>query len=319
MEVRSLAELREADEPTLMFGPLGIGGRMRAEDSAEFLQRVIARHELAPGVADGTRRSFDQLRRIFPYGLFCYAIFTLVAEHALLVFEQALKDRFIEFHQGTVVFVDPRTGQEQPVAATSYEPVQEFAKDHRRLELRIGSGPETIKFNGMLEGLRRWARLWGPGSAQEMSACLDAGWPEDDEMDILDRFFLLRYHDTILYLPRNPDQAASVTEDEKPGTWYVLKADFPEHAFNHQRQLLAGGFGCGASEECPRCPVSTVGAGSWQEAIALVTANGVTPRKIGVPDVRVPPSLTHWPRCNRIIGNGSWDIPADEQVPLAGG
>jgi hypothetical protein len=49
----------------------------------------MARHVLVPAVAEGTRRSFDQLREIFPYGLFNYGIFTLVAEHAQLVFEQA--------------------------------------------------------------------------------------------------------------------------------------------------------------------------------------------------------------------------------------
>jgi hypothetical protein len=31
----------------------------------------------------------------------------------------------------------------------------------------------------------------------------------------------------------------------------------------------------------------------------------------GFLDVRVPPGLSHWPRWNRIIGNGSWDIPQD--------
>lgn len=66
MNIRLLGDLREPDERTLIFGPLGIGGQMRAEDSAEFLQRLMARHELVPGVADGTRQSFDQLREIFP-------------------------------------------------------------------------------------------------------------------------------------------------------------------------------------------------------------------------------------------------------------
>jgi hypothetical protein len=452
MDVRPLRDLREPDERTLIFGPLGIGGQMRAEDSAEFLQRLMARHELTPGVADGTRRSFDQLREIFPYGLFNYGIFTLVEEHALLVFEQALRDRFIEFHQGTVTFADPETGQGQTVPAASYEQVGEFTKRHRGWKLQIGTGPETIPFNGMLDGLRAWARrtgllrgqrnravehaitklrnhvahrssyhlttpadaantisdlaeiidhlwgvatpggrlypapiqrsivllswnaesgeirfwpvasagsvarrrraggadhgespdrgwrhilvrgvpddwdlmnfdakyqagrypadwLWGPGSAEDASAWLDAERPQDDEADILDRLFLLRYHDKLLYLPKNADQAASVTSEEKPGTWYIVKADFPEHAFNHQRQLLARGFGCAATGSCPRCPVETMGKGSWQQAMAALTALGVSPRTIELPDVRVPPTLSHWPRCNRIIGNGSWDIP----------
>lgn len=97
--------------------------------------------------------------------------------------------------------------------------------------------------------------------------------------------------------------------EEKPGTWYIVKADFPEQAFNHQRQLLAGGFGCIATGSCSRCPVETLGEGSWQQAMTMLTALGVSPRTIDLPDVRVPPALSHWPRCNRIIGSGSWDIP----------
>lgn len=355
MDIRPLGNLREPDERTLIFGPLGIGGRMRTEDSAEFLQRLMARHVLVPAVAEGTRRSFDQLREIFAYGLFNYGIFTLVAEHALLVFEQALRERFIEFHQGTVTFVHPKTRQEQTVPATSYEQVAEFTRRHRSWKLRTGTGPETIPLNGMLDGLRAWARhagllrgqrnravedaitrlrnhvahpssyhlttpadaantisdlaeiinhlwgaptpggrlypapirrttvllswntesgeitawpvtsdgpavrrqhtgradgeesaaalgdrergwrhilvrgvpddwdlmnfdaryqagrypsewLWGPGSAEEASAWLDAEQPHGDDVDILDRLFILRYHDKLLYLPRNADQ-----------------------------------------------------------------------------------------------------------------
>ena len=61
-----------------------------------------------PAVAEGTRQSFDQLREIFGYGVPCYDIFTVINDHALLVFQQALRDRFIDFHQGTVTFVDPQ-------------------------------------------------------------------------------------------------------------------------------------------------------------------------------------------------------------------
>jgi hypothetical protein len=159
--VRPISELREADELTLAFGPMGLGGQMPPEDSAEFLQRLMARHELAPAVADGTRRSFDQLRNAFAYGLFCYDIFTLVNDRALLVFEQALRDRFIGFHQGTVTFIDPQTGHGQPVVADRYEQVQEFTSRHRGWRLRVGDGPDAIAFNGMLGGLREWARHAG--------------------------------------------------------------------------------------------------------------------------------------------------------------
>jgi hypothetical protein len=454
----------EADERTLSFNPLGLGGRMRPEDSAEFQQQVIARYELVPAVAEGTRQSFDQLREIFGYGVLCYDIFTVINDHALLVFEQALRDRFIEFHQGKVTFVDPRAGTEKELAADRYEQVYEFVSRNRTWKLRVGPGPETMAFNGTLGGLREWARtmgflrgqrnraveqaiarlrnhvahpssyhlttpvdaantisdlaeivnhlwgsptpggrlypapirrtivhlmwneetsevmsglaapgpvpagqehdgakgerqgadreihgdqgqdgwthllvrgvphdwdllhfdaryetarypaewLWGPGSGHDAMAWLAREQPPDDEVDVLDRIFLLRYHAPLLYLPRNPDLAASVIDDEKPGIWYLIRADSPEQAFNHQRQALAGGFGCARRGPCPRCPVQTIGAGSWHEAMNLLAQRGVQVSRRDVPDVRVP-SRMGWPRCNRILGNSSWDIPEEER------
>jgi hypothetical protein len=87
----------------------------------------------------------------------------------------------------------------------------------------------------------------------------------------LNRLFLLRYHDKLLYLPRNANQAMSVTSEEKPGTWYIVKTDVPEHAFNHQRQLLARGFGCVAIGSCSRCSVETQGKGTRPQAMAMLT------------------------------------------------
>jgi hypothetical protein len=46
MIIKSLSELQEADERTMRFHPLGLGGHMRPEDSAEFQQQVIARYQL---------------------------------------------------------------------------------------------------------------------------------------------------------------------------------------------------------------------------------------------------------------------------------
>jgi hypothetical protein len=458
MDIRPLEELREPDERTLAFSPQGFGVQMRPEDSADFLQRIMARHELAPAVAEGTRRSFDQLREIFAYGLLSYPIFTIVAEHALLVFEQALRHRFIEFHQGAVTFADPKTGQEETVAASSYEDVADFIKCHRGWKLRIGAGPDTIPFNGMLDGLHTWARrtgllrgqrnrgtedaisrlrnyaahpsdyhlttltdaagtmsdlaeiinqlwgsatprgrlypvpvqrtiirvswnrqtgetafwpvsggpvarrqsgmaavggtdagagdmerdwqhilvrgvpddwdlmhfdaryqtgrypaewLWGPGNEEEASAWLDAEKPQDDELDILDRLFLLRYYDNLLYLARSADQAASVTAEEKPGVWYVVRADSPDDAFNHQREQLVQGSRCAGRGPCLQHPVQTLGNGSWYKAMDIVATAGVTPTTINVPDVCVPPSLSRRPRSRRYLGDGNWDIPAD--------
>ena len=163
MIIKTLAELREADERSLVFGPYGVGGRMRPEDAAEYQQQVIARHELSAAVADSTRQTFEQLREIHAYGALCYPIYTMIDDQGLLVFEQALRDRFIDFHKGTVTFIHGSTGQDRDVKAEKYEDVSEFlrSKDGKKYLLRVGDGPERMRFNGMLTGLLAWARRLG--------------------------------------------------------------------------------------------------------------------------------------------------------------
>lgn len=447
MEVKSLQELRQADERTLKFNPVGLGGRMRPEDSAEFQQRVVARHELGPEVAEGTRKSFDQLRTVYGYGVLCYDIYTMVNDRALLVFEHALRDRFIEFHQGQVTFVHHKTGETRRITGDRYEQVHEFAAKNGRFQLQVGDGPGTLKFNAMLADLVAWARalgflrgqrnrmtekviarlrnnaahpsayelrmpvdaaatisdlaeiinhlwgsatpggrlypapvergivaltwddtggqvmswpitaepgpddgeaspggpdpggwtwvlvrgvaedwdllhfdaryetarypadwLWGPGTAQGAFDWLSRHRPAGDEVDILDRHFLLRYHDRRLYLPQRPEIMAASAD--QPGTWFLIRADAPDQAFNHQRQVLAGGYSCSPAGACACCPVETIGTGSWDDMMGMLAARGLTPQPREVPDVRVP-SRMGWPRCNRIL-DGSWDIPQEE-------
>lgn len=453
MIIKTLAELQDPDERTLHFSPLGLGGRMRPEDATDFQQHVVARHDLLPTVAEGTRQSFEQLRTIFAYGLLCYDIYTLVNDHALLVFEQALRDRFIDFHQGMVMFVNPTDGRHEDVTVDRYEQVRQFVSGHRRWQLQVGA--QTIKFNAMLGGLLGWARaagllrgqrnrsveeaiarlrnlaahpdsyhlttpvdaadtigdlaeiinhlwgsptpggrlypapvrrgivvvgwnqksqgismaalehlpadfeigeddpgendwscvlvrgvphdwdlmhfdaryetarypaewLWGPGSAGKALEWLRREQPEGDQVDILDRPFLLRFHEDLLYLPQNPEIAAAASPSERLGTWYVVRADSPLDAFSHLRQALADGFGCTRHGQCRQCPVEVTGAGSWEQAMDLLARSGVTVSKREVPDVRVPYGRIT-PRRIRIL-EGAWDIPAevvaasDEQI-----
>lgn len=49
MEVRSLDELREADERTLPFGPLGLGGKLKPQDAAEFQEHFRLLREFCDG------------------------------------------------------------------------------------------------------------------------------------------------------------------------------------------------------------------------------------------------------------------------------
>lgn len=159
MDIKTWDELRAPDDRTLHFTPYGLGVKMRPEDAARYQQEIVGGLELDPAVAEGTRQSFDRLRTLFGYGVLCYDLFTLVRDHALLVIEQALRDRFIDY-QGTVTFVDDQ-GILHQVPVTRYEEVHEAIKSNRRWKLQIAAGPDTMTFNGMLHGLYSWARKAG--------------------------------------------------------------------------------------------------------------------------------------------------------------
>jgi hypothetical protein len=159
--IKSLEELRQADDRTLHFTPLGLAldRQMTPDSAAQYQQERVARLELVPTVAESTRMSFDNLRAVFGYGILCYEIFTLVNDHALLVVEQALRDRFIAYHGGTVTFIDKQRS-EHVIAAERYEQVFDFANAHPKYGLQINNG-RSIPFNAMLSGLNQWAREVG--------------------------------------------------------------------------------------------------------------------------------------------------------------
>jgi hypothetical protein len=150
--------------------------------------------------------------------------------------------------------------------------------------------------------------LWGPGTLAEAEEWVNAHQPEGDQVQILDRLFALRYHNSLLHLPQSLTVAAGLDPAHSAGKWYLIRADSPADAFSHQRQLLAGIDGHNEAGQC-HCPVETVGEGSLREVLALASAAGANTVPMHVPDARVTISGT--PRCNRIL-TGSWDIPPDD-------
>ncbi|MFJ7129002.1 hypothetical protein [Streptomyces sp. NPDC098101] len=161
MDRLSLADLRTVDERVLPFNPYGFGGRLSPEDALEFQQHVIAQYELADEVADGTRQRFEQLRHVYRYGVLCYDLFTMVGDAALLAFEQALRDRFINFHEGEVSL---RTKEGEVHVLKDVTDYGDFVERYKELKgTRIQMGPDRswIGFNGTLDGLYRWARREG--------------------------------------------------------------------------------------------------------------------------------------------------------------
>lgn len=136
---------------------------LRPEDAAVYQQEVISHAELVEAVAVGTRNTFERLRLLHAYRVLSYDMFTAADDLANLVIEQALRDRFIEFHAGVAPFKDAG-GAVQPVPAASFDALYEAIHAEGRLRkphrwrLRLHRTGELIYFDGMLDSLMRWAR-----------------------------------------------------------------------------------------------------------------------------------------------------------------
>lgn len=169
--MNDLEDLQEPDARTLAFvaGGLGLDLQLRPEASAEYWRRVAAQLALHDDVGQETRRSFDDLRTILPYGVLCYEVFTLVHDRALLVFELALRERFIDYCNqhlgGTFTLRVDKT--ETVVIASNFDEVLHAVRGARatarpRLLIAQPSGrTKAIDFNGGLSALREWAQLAG--------------------------------------------------------------------------------------------------------------------------------------------------------------
>jgi hypothetical protein len=144
--------------------------------------------------------------------------------------------------------------------------------------------------------------LWGPGTWRDAVAWLEREQPPEDEVDVLDRLFVVQYHEGRIYLPQSPDVAAGLAEEDRYGIWYLIRADYPSDALRHARAIAVGQ--CSSeSGPCARCPAESVGVGTWLETLTLAADTGltVTPRR--PPEVAVP-SIRAWPRYFQISDDG---------------
>jgi len=115
----ALVALRTPDPRSLSWF---IGGAMAPEDAAAYQQRVMARFDVPAPVPETVTKSFDRLRAIYQQALLCYDFYTVAGDQAQLVAELALRERFVEFYGGTVLFTDGQ-GKPQIVMATTFDGV----------------------------------------------------------------------------------------------------------------------------------------------------------------------------------------------------
>ena len=157
----ALAELREPDPRSMMWVASGAAA---AEDAADRHKRVMAHLDVPASVPEPVRKSLDRIRAIYRQGLFCYDLYTVAGDQARLLIELALKERFVEFYGGTVVFTDGQ-GRTQTVKASAFSDVfwgiRRADGRPRNWKIQLRSGRPGFQFTGGLAGLLRWARAEG--------------------------------------------------------------------------------------------------------------------------------------------------------------
>lgn len=163
-DVKSLDELVEPDDRVLRFTPLGLslGAKMSAADAALYQQELVSRADLVEAVPKGTRESFERLRSLHTYGLFCYDLYTVANDLTPLVLDQALRERFVAYYDGAIPLVD-RQGVQDTLAASTFDEIHDALNkggSHSRggWRLRLPEGRQPISFRGSFPQLLDWAR-----------------------------------------------------------------------------------------------------------------------------------------------------------------
>lgn len=135
--------------------------------------------------------------------------------------------------------------------------------------------------------------LWGPGSRVEALDWLESEQPQTDEVEYLDRWFLIRSRGDQVDLPRRAEVAAGLTSESRDGTWYLIRADFPNDALWHARNINSGVAECPSAGPCPNCNVETVDTGSWREVLDVFESlHGAINVLVSTAKVAVP---SRWP------------------------
>jgi hypothetical protein len=103
VETKTFDQLITPDPRTLRFSPLGfLPGTVTSELATELQQEAIGWCDLRENVPEQTRLAFERLRAVHTYGVLCYELFTVAADLSLLVFEQALGERFVALYDGRI-------------------------------------------------------------------------------------------------------------------------------------------------------------------------------------------------------------------------
>ncbi len=170
--------------------------------------------------------------------------------------------------------------------------------DWRYIVVRAVEADDVWGFHADFETTRYPADfLWGPGSASAARAWLDHYQPMPDDVQYLDRWFVLRVRDQNIDPPRNVDQLAGLPQSERDGIWLLIRADYPLDAYAHARSLSTSPpvGECPRSGPCDHCGVDLKATGDWATIRQLSERLGlkVTPKELT--GIRVESEVGRWP------------------------
>jgi len=89
-----------------------------------------------------------------------------------------------------------------------------------------------------------------------------------------------------------PAVAAVLPAPDRSGTWYAIRADHPNDAFHHVRNLLAH-VGCARRGPCCNCRAETLVVGDYQQVIAARADPAVPPPPLPA-DAATPWAHPRW-------------------------
>lgn len=447
--MNALGRLQEPDRTTLSFSPHGLGAPQDPDEALQYIEAILEQCRLVPDVPAKVRADHERLCDQYRLGILHYPLYSSVATGALLLWEPALRSRFMEWCGGQVVLRAGRQGEaEYPVAV--YSDGGDAIKAAKRskpsdargpVELRVGD--RWIEFSPMLTGLLRWARaagflrgqharlqeqmiatmrnevahggigtvmppdaarelreltemtnqlwgeptpggvlypapvnrevlafcwnatrtrrstmpadalrspsppdeladtvvllrgavglprwhsdsgvdpwwaefdaacettmfpadfLWGPGTRPDAVAWLTEHAPTGDTAEYIDRLFLVPVIDGEVRAPMRPEIAVGLPRPKQTGTWHIVRADFPNDAVLHVRDLTANTEHASKRHarngECDVCPVEAISIGSWKQIICALKrlCGPIEPAQWS--PFQSPESL-HWPMSAR--------------------
>lgn len=133
--------------------------------------------------------------------------------------------------------------------------------------------------------------LWGPGTPEDARAWFQLHQPDGDEVDHLDRHFMIRHHNGHTDPPQHMQVAAGLRDHERTGTWTLVKADDPLSAYNHVRNQTDPKSACTKEGPCPNCPTHTIARGTWSTVIKHAARAALDVHPVTPPNVRSPSLL----------------------------